>query len=536
MRRVAIAVVLASLIHPVILQAKDDVPLWGRWERTFTSAQAATWRTDFRVELTSPSGIERVAFGFWDGGKTWRVRFRPDEKGQWKYKTRCIPAVAGLDGVAGTFDCIKPEAANRFFEHGPVRIAEAGTYLEHADGTPFFWLGDTAWCGPALSARDDWATYLEDRARKKFSVVQFNAVCPWRTAPADAEGRTAFTGQKNIEINPDYFRRLDERMDAINAKGLLAAPVLIWANKPSDPGNVLPEEDVIRLARYQTARYGAHHEIWILAGDNPYRGDAVERWKRIGRGVFGGLDHAPVTTHPTGMNYPWEDFKNEKWLDILGYQSGHGDDARTLRWMQTGPPSANWRKPPPRPIINLELPYENHLAYQSRQPHSAHNVRRAAYWSLLATPVAGITYGGHGIWSWQTEEGKEPRDHQGTGVAPTWRQALALPGSVHMRHLADLFASIPWQQLRPNQDWLAEQPGGNDAARYVAAASAPRKDLGLVYLPVGGEVTLRGGVVADDARAEWFDPRTGKRSPAAGENRIYRAPDGQDWVLLLQKK
>src|SRR5262249_7506867 len=162
------------------------------------------------------------------------------------------------------------------------------------------------------------------------------------------------------------FKRLDERMDAVNAHGLLAAPVLIWANKRTDPGNALPEEDIVRLLRYQVARYGAHHVLWVLAGDNGYQGAQGEKWRRVGAAVFGPRAHpAPVTTPPTGMNWPWADWRDETWLTVLGYQSGHGDDADTLRWAHSGPPSLRWSKGPPRPVINLEPPYEDHLGYQS---------------------------------------------------------------------------------------------------------------------------------------------------------------------------
>ena len=145
--------------------------------------------------------------------------------------------------------------------HGPIVVSSNGRHLQHLDGTPFFWLGDTVWNGPALSSKDDWNTYLEDREKKHFSVVQFNAICPWRAAAADADGKTAFSGERGVRINPEYFRRLDARMDAINAHGLLAAPVLIWANKADDPGNALPEADVVKLLRYEVARYGASRRL-----------------------------------------------------------------------------------------------------------------------------------------------------------------------------------------------------------------------------------------------------------------------------------
>jgi hypothetical protein len=517
--------------------ADESVPLWGRFETAFSAAEGTSPDADFAVEFTSPSGRRRTVPGFWDGGRTWRVRFLPDEDGEWRYRSRA-KRETGLDGKAGRFTCRKPAArtTNPLRGHGPIVVSSNGRNLQHLDGTPFFWLADTVWTGPALSAAEDWDTYLDDRAKKHFSAVQFNAVCPWRAAAADAEGKTAFSGEKRVRINPDYFRRLDARIDAINAHGLLAAPVLIWANKPDDPGNALPEADVIKLLRYEVARYGAHHVLWILAGDNDYKGGHGERWRRIGAAVFGdNRTPAPVTTHPTGMNWPWADWRDEGWLTVLGYQSGHGDSPETLRWIHSGPPSDGWRKAPERPVINLEPPYEGHLAYQSRQPHSAYNVRRAVYWSLLSTPTAGVTYGAHGLWSWQRKAGEEPPDHKGTGVAKTWREALDLPGSTHMKYVADLFTSLPWWRLRPYQGLLGGQPGGNDPAKHVAAAWSEDGDLAVIYLPVGGEVRLKVDQLADGLKSEWFDPRTGKRKEAKGDPGKYRAPDDQDWVLVFRK-
>ena len=37
-------------------------------------------------------------------------------------------------------------------------------------------------------------------------------------------------------------------------------------------------------------------------------------------------------------------------------------------------------------------------------------MRNASYWSILATPTAGITYGANGIWPW-LREGEEILNH-----------------------------------------------------------------------------------------------------------------------------
>lgn len=437
-------------------ESAADVGLWDRWEASFSAK--ADPDTQVRVVFTAPDGRTRTRDAFWDGGETWRVRFQPDATGRWSYATESRPPVAGLDGQRGAFTCGPSTRATPFLKHGPIRVAKVGTHFEHADGTPFFWLVDTVWNGALKSTSEDWDRYLDDRVRNGFTGVQFVAT-QWRTAYTSLEGHTAYDGYERIRIHPEFFRRIDARIDAVGAKGLLAVPVMLWTlgRKEHNPGQ-LPESEAIRLARYLVARYGAHHVAWFLPGDGNYSGANAERWKRIGRAVFGeGRDHAPVFLHPQGMQWPYDAFLEERWLSAFGYQSGHGDDGDTLRWIYAGPPAEKWSAEPRRPVINLEPPYEDHVAYQSRQRHTAYTVRRALYWSLLNAPTAGTSYGAHGVWSWETEPA-EPQEHGGTGVARPWFEAIRLPGSESVRHLSGLFRSLPWWELRPAPG-LAEPAG-----------------------------------------------------------------------------
>jgi hypothetical protein len=235
------------------------------------------------------------------------------------------------------------------------------------------------------------------------------------------------------------------------------------------------------------------------------------------------------------MHWPWDGFQAEEWLSALGYQSGHGDDANTLRWIHSGPPAQNWQKPPARPVINLEPPYEDHISYQSKQRHNAYNVRRATYWSLLNAPTAGVSYGAHGVWSWQTTAGV-PLNHDRTGVAKPWQEAIQLSGSTHMRYMAELFASLPWWRLRPAPSLLTEQPGANNPAQFLSAALSEDNDAAIFYLPAGGALRLHAEALpAQLSRAEWFDPRTGERGPAEGSAGVYQAPSKEDWLLVLRR-
>jgi hypothetical protein len=425
-------------------------------------------------------------------------------------------------------------------------VSSDGRHLEHIDGTPWLWLADTAWNGPLRSTPDEWRQYLEVRRRQGFGAVQF-VTTQWIAAPdGDLEGQLAYQGHERITINPAFFQRLDARIDAINGAGLLAVPVMLWAATWTNsaeidsvnPGVSLPEEQAALLARYMVARWGAHHVVWILNGDGDYRGEKAERWRRIGRAVFGDRPHAPVVLHPCGMNIPFDEFRQEAWLDLMSYQSGHGDDAATLRWIWDGPPARVWREAPPRPLINLEPPYEDHIAYQSRERVSAHTMRRAAYWSLLVAPPAGVTYGGHGVWGW--DDGTAPPvAHPNTGIPRPWQAALLLPGAEQIAHLAAMFGALDWWRLQPAPELLADQPGDADAAAFVAAASTAEGDLALLYTPQAARLEVDTHRLQPGLRARWFSPATGQFQAAQRdgppERSVFATPGEGDWVLLFDR-
>ena len=132
--------------------ADDSVSVWHRWEATFEAD--ADPDTQLTVVLSGPDGTNHQIDGFWDGGRTWRVRFMPDRQGTWKYRTTSKPARDGLDAQRGQFVCGEPSGETRFQQHGPVRVSVDGRYFEHTDGTPFLWIVDTAWNGALKSTAD----------------------------------------------------------------------------------------------------------------------------------------------------------------------------------------------------------------------------------------------------------------------------------------------------------------------------------------------------------------------------------------------
>ena len=492
------------------------------------------------VVFSGPAGeLERVP-AFWDGGRIWRVRFSPERQGLWRYRVQASdPTDAGLHNQSGAFRVYPAAGSNDLERRGPPRLSADRRHFVHADGTPWFWLGDTAWNGALLSTEEEWSRYLKDRAAKGFTAIQM-VMTQWRAGRADELGQTAFSGTDQIQIHPGFFQRMDRKVREVNRHGLVGGCVLLWALTSKDresPGEVLPEHQAIMLARYMVARYGAYGVVWILGGDGDYRGEKAERWKTIGRAVFPeSRPRRPVTLHPRGMQDPWPGLKDEPWLDFLMYQSGHGNNAKKWEWNATQGCAAGWKLEPPRPVIDGEINYEAHIDYHTRQPIGEAQVRRAAYYSLLAAPPAGVTYGAHGIWSWARRP-EVPLDHPRSGTAEPWQECLDYPGARQMKVLRAVFDSLEWWKLRPDRSLLAEDPQDPEFRSYIMPACSRTGDFALVYLPANPEVTLNLSRFTGAVRAAWIDPRTGARHPVshlkpAAAVKLKTPGDG-DWLLLL---
>jgi hypothetical protein len=529
-----------------------EIPLYQCFEQTFDSARAygnPAQDAALGVTFTAPSGKNVDVDGFWDGGNVWRVRFRPDEAGEWSFTTACSdPADAGLHDRTGAFRATGASGGDSPFQrHGPLRLSDDRRHLAHANGTPFLWLADTAWYGPMLATDAEWGEYVRRRAAQGFTAVQCMA-SQWYCCRGDRKGRAAFTGRDRIAIDPTFFQNLDAKLYALNDAGLLAVVSMLWVTcyfapdvDPHNPGVALPEDQAILLGRYMRARWGGAHEVaWILCGDGPYGGERADRWKRIGRGVFGDVTGAPgdpiVMLHPFGGDWPHDDFRDEPWIGVVGYQSGHACNDSAARWLVAGRPANDWQSAPARPYINLEPPYEDHLTGAGERLGDF-LVRRALYWSLLVAPTAGVTYGGHGVWSWE-EGGSLPFGHGNTGIPLPWREALELSAARQITHLRRLFLSLPWHRLRPAPGLLAEQPGEESPQRHIAASLADDGSCAVIYIPSDRRVSLRPDASRDLPHALWFDPRAGGVIPdlPEGDGHTWATPAEGDWVLLLTRE
>jgi hypothetical protein len=348
----------------------------------------------------------------------------------------------------------------------------------------------------------------------------------------------AFEGSGRIRVNPAFYKRLDHKVDQINEHGLVAAPVLLWTLQTGEgrelsPGYYLPDDAAILLARYMVARYGGHHVVWTLGGDGKYIDEYEQRWKNIGRGVFGDEHPGVVAQHPQGHSWIGNAYAGEDWLDLVGYQSSHSNAQGTVDWITKGPAAKNWDKLPARPTINMEPCYEE-IGFRI----SDKDVRNASYWSILATPTAGITYGANGIWPW-LREGEQILNHrQSPGTSP-WHKSIDFPGSIQVGYLAGFMRTLPWWQLKPASHRLVEQPGDKTYNHFISVSQTDDGGTMVAYLPVKSTIRLL-NPFGNRYKGRWFNPVTNEYSTATVTYRDglieLASPQDSDLVLVLQRE
>jgi hypothetical protein len=480
------------------------------------------------------SGTTHEVPGFWDGDSTWRVRFAPTEPGEWTWRTGSDVDGAGF-AAEGEFVAAAYSGDNPIRRHGFLQVAEGGRHLEHADGTPFFWLGDTVWSAPAKATPEEWHAYLTKRRSQGFSVVQTNSLPQWDASKP--QRRLPFGEHWGLDSpRPAYFQRLDEMMAETVEHGLVPALVVLWFNYVPDTNldwddqdriarHPMSEAQAARYGRYLAARYGAYGATWLVSGDSDFTEESLAVYRAAGERLREGTTHPLSTLHIPGSQRIPEWVAEEPWYDFQMYQSGHhyGDMQRNA--FRTAEYTRD--VDPDRPVLNGEPCYEGWAYFEEPEVGiSREDVRRAAWWSVLGGANAGITYGAPGLWHWfRFGEGLVRPEMP---VPYELEEMVELPGADDYARMKSFLERFAFGALEPDQSLLG------DHDETVRAARLPADDAVLVYTPTARAlaVDLDG---LDASRAAWFDPATGREVPASVDgDRIEAPPWRGDAVAVVR--
>jgi hypothetical protein len=440
------------------------------------------------VIFTEPGGRELRVPAFWAGKNLWKVRYASSVVGTHAFRTDYPDASdTGLHGITGTIEIALYTGHNPLYVHGPLRVAASRRYLEHTDGTPFFWLGDTWWMGLChrLHWPDEFKTLTADRVEKGFTVVQIVAGLYPDMPPFDPRGanEAGFPWEKDFSrIRPEYFDAADKRLGHLVDSGLTPCIVGAW-------GYFLPLMGVEKAKqhwRYLIARYGAMPVVWCVAGEAnlpyyrakgfPYDDrEQVKGWTEVAR-YLRATDpfHRPMTIHPTGIGRlsARHAIDDVSLLDIDMLQTPHGKQEAVAPTVSTVRQS--YADKPILPVIDGEASYE--MLNNSIPTEWT----RQMFWLCMMNGTAGHTYGANGIW--QCNRRGQPHGPSPTAGSPptgygtiSWDEAMNLPGSRQVGLGKKLLEQFAWQTFVPHPEW----------ATYPARTTLSLEGCQWIWFPEG---------------------------------------------------
>ena len=351
----------------------------------------------------------------------------------------------------------------------------------------------------------------------------------------NAYGHHPLIDDNPTQPNEPYFQHVDAIIDLAAQKGLYIGLLPTWGDKVLLHGGVGPviftEQNAGVYGRWIGQRYADRTNIlWIIGGDRTaYNQEAL--WTNMAKGIREGVGGPTFQTfHPRGVFTSSIWFPDSDWLDMQMIQSGHHRNSEA-NWEML---AADYARQPVKPVLVGEACYEDipeHLRGDDYM--NAFDTRKAGYWSVFAGGC-GYTYGHNAIWQMLTPN-RKPVIHIDPGI--TWQEAIDRPGAGQMIHLRRLMESRPYFSRVPDQTMILNQ--SEERARYMVATRDDEGRYAMVYLPLGGKVTLDlSALAASELTAWWYNPRTGGASAgqkvARAESVSFDAPPiGTDWVLVL---
>ena len=436
--------------------------------------------------FTGPKGEEIAVDGFWDGGKTWKIRMAPMTEGIWTYVT--ASSDIGLDGQTGQFECT---ASN---SKGFVQVDPNNPHhFMFQDGTPMYWAPVTMmiahfdlYDGRGGQRRLDNGTfqeYVHARAGQGFNATHWGyygfSKYQFNNGTQQNEGGPPFENYDPDLLNPAYYQFGDERMRLLLDEGIIPELTLGWP----DQGILVSigETRLKRYWRYLIARYTAYSVVYNLFGEVQEFGSdylsIANDFAQLTRNwdPYGHL----LTTHTLNVNQD-PAFINQPWLDFISLQQ---PPAKTSDYLKYG-----------KPIVNTE--YDG---YESGE--------------VNAEELRPLTW--------------EIRMRGGYFVYETWGDDLYSKGAEYVRLNNTFFQDQTdfWKLEYHPELFDGKQGLADPGHEYV------------VYLSSGGKIGIDLTNPNGMFTAEWYNPRSGGFQSAgnvdAGTIRSFEAPTSEDWVLHL---
>src|SRR5574344_285963 len=425
------------------------------------------------------------------------------------------------------------------WDNGSLKVSENHRYIVHANGTPFFWLGNTSWLMPERLNRDEVEYFLTKEHEAGYNVEQVQVL---NTIPTfNIYGQVANNEAFDFSaVSHDgvygYWEHLDYIVDMAAQNGIYIAMDVIWGSQ-IEKMNV---EKAEALGTFLAKRYVAKPNIiWMMGGD--IMGDKhPEVWDAMARAIKKVDDKHIMTFHPRGRTTSARWYNDREWLDFNMFQSGHrrygqrnGDGDYTIK---DNTEEDNWRyvemsfdKKPLKPVLDGEPSYEDipQGLHDFTQPRwQDYDVRRYAYWSVFAGSF-GHTYGHNSIMQMM-----RPGILASFGAEKSWWDAMKDPGYNQMKYLKWLILSFPYSDRIGDQSVVA----GKNGEKYDRVIATRGNDYLLVYNYSGKPMSIDLTKISGKKKNIWWmNPKNGSLTYLGQfDSKVtgFNSEIGKDMVLI----
>jgi hypothetical protein len=284
--------------------------------------------------------------GFYDGEAMYKIRFMPDEPGEWTYITKSnLPA---LDAKKGSFLCTPNSGKN----HGSVKVRNIWDF-GYSDGTPFYPVGTT--CYAWVHQPDSLVSQtLSSLAKTKFNKlrmtvmpkdydVYINNEPPYYPFEGSKE-----TGWDFSKPNPAFFRNFEQKIIELQKLGIEADVILFH---PYDNGHwnldKMNQEQSSFYLRYLIARIASYRNVWwSMANEYDILRKTDEEWEKYFRIIQEYDPYYHLCSIHNGME--WYNY-SKPWITHLSIQTAYLQDIQ------------DWREEYKKPVIIDECVYEGNV-------------------------------------------------------------------------------------------------------------------------------------------------------------------------------
>ncbi len=322
-------------------------------------------------------------------------------------------------------------------------------------------------------------------------------------AYTDPAGQTAFIDSHMSDTNPAYFFRIKTIVEYADTLGLSIVAGPFELDSSVSEGYADPADWAV-FGKFLGATFRSDPNLmWMLGGDhdpiNYYGSDSGVNYTpdidalQSGLQATGGGAHL-MTYHPHRNSSDF--FQSSPWLSFNMIQYNRSVETPYAYQLVQG----DYEKQPVKPTLLAEPGYEpNDAAGDKTSPYE---VRRSAYWAVLSGALE-VSFGA----SETNSEG---------GTAAEMVADVNQPGELQLSNLIDLYKSIAWSRLKPDDDHVVMQGGGNyGSASWVSVAAASNHRTALAYDPTGSSLQVDLATFPASVQLQWFDPTNGSLRPAS---------------------